>query len=250
MALIQNGVKLAPSHLLLLETIKGLSLKNGYCYATNYALSKIVFLSQSRVSHLVSELKKAGLVTVKLFFDSERPNMIIGRHISPVAIGVAQSDEEHNNSYNTNKQSSNNINNSKPVDNVDNSEIERETKSLVKDALTLGIAPFTVMQQVIKHSSIGEVALDGIKFVKEKLAIVKASNTVREPWKLFLSACNKDYSLGKRAKCNVNRPAYPKKQNKVVVAPVIKSNETINPNSSFVKELFSKLPNVKTACLA
>lgn len=250
MALIQNGVRLAPSHLLLLNTIKDLAVKTGYCYATNYALSKMVFLSQNRISHIVGDLKKAGLVTVKLFFDSERPKMIIGRRITPVTIGKALKDEEHKQSYtNTNKQSSNNISKSEPVDNVDN-EIESETKSLVADAITLGIAPFTVMQQVIKHSSIGEVALDGIKFVKEKLAIVKASNTVREPWKLFLSACNKNFSLGKRAKCNVNRPAYPKKQNKVFVAPVIKHDEPVNVKSDFVQELFSKFPSVKTACMA
>ncbi len=191
MAWVVNGVRLVESHLSVYNAVKRLSKKKGYCTAWNEQIGNdwMVNKSADRVSHILTDLRKAGLVSVLCIYEKGRNFVklrkltIVGdflKAVSPILSSIATNSKVHSVGCN------NNTNNTK----------DEPLKNLMRSAQKLGISPYRVVIAVRKW---------GLKYVQEKMAIVANSRTVKNPIAYFLNALTADWKPNKRVSKKVGQ---------------------------------------------
>ncbi len=187
-----NGVRLVESHLSVYNAVKRMSKEKGYCSATNEQIGNdwMVNKSADRISHILTDLRKAGLVSVLCIYEKGRNFVklrklaIVGdflEAINPILSSIATNNEEHSVGCNNNK----NNNDGKPL------------KNLMRSAMKLGISPYRVVIAVKKW---------GLKYVQEKMAIVANSRSVKNAVQYFLAALKGDWKPSKRASKHIGQP--------------------------------------------
>ena len=173
--MIKNGIAHG-THSEVLNLIKTLSHKYGYCWADNRDLAKKLDLSISRVSHIISDLYDANLVEREITY-AQGMKWVDKRLLRPVlsrdARGTAGNDQKQN-------KSAININNNAP-----------EKVKATQFAAKLGINIFVVTGMISKF---------GAKYVIEKLHIVANSLSVKNRVGLFIAACTNNYKSKKAEK--------------------------------------------------
>ncbi len=226
----ENGVKITHSHKAVFRVIKSLAKKTGQCFATNSYIGKSedIDLSPSRVSHLISDLVKAGRLAV-LLEPTGRKNETQRRiTVIPASIGaqggVARDSEQHKVVSNINK---------------NNNDEHEKRQELIELGKRLNIEPSVIYGQLLVHP---------IEYVKEKLAIVDASRTVKSTVKLFLAACHKNFTAGKRAKQRMVSPTQYQRHSVTVVDYSDTNYDNYVPDSAFVKELTSRFKCFRDNC--
>lgn len=171
MSEIVNGIKVTSSHRLVHDLVMRWSKNGGFCWATNQSISEKLKLSKSYVSHIITDLHRAGLIGRKITFTNR--NEFQCRQL--VAFKEAATVEE-----------------------ADAKVEEREAKNkekairkrLTANGRRVGIAPFTVLQAIAHYGS---------EAVDRALAILRASNTVCNPYAYFAKALSSAWQAGKRA---------------------------------------------------
>lgn len=192
MAWTVNGIKLNNTHLAVYNCVKRLSKKQGYCSAWNEQIGKdwMVNRSPDRVSHILTDLRRAGLVAVLCIYEKgrnfvkHRKLTIVGdflKAVTPSLSSIATNNEVH--SVGCNNKTNNN--DGEPL------------KNLMRSAMKLGISPYRVSVAIRKW---------GIKYVQEKMAIVANSRTVKNPVAYFLRALLSDWKPNKRASKHIGQP--------------------------------------------
>lgn len=186
-----NGVRLVESHLSVYNAVKRMSKEKGYCSATNEQIGNdwMVNKSADRVSHILTDLRKAGLVSVLCIYEKGRNFVklrkltIVGdflEAVNPILSSIATNNGEHSVGCNNKK----NNNDDKPL------------KNLMRSAQKLGISPYRVVIAVKKW---------GLKYVQEKMAIVANSRTVKNAVQYFLAALKGDWKPNKHASKKIGK---------------------------------------------
>ncbi len=194
MAWTVNGVKLNNTHLAVYNCVKRLSKKQGYCSAWNEQIGKdwMVNRSPDRVSHILTDLRRAGLVAVLCIYEAGRNFVklrkltIVGDFLEAVTPGlssIATNSGEHPEGCN------NNINKQKRTNSP--------MKNLMETAQKLGISPYRVC--IAKK-------IYGMKYVQEKMAIVANSRSVKNAVQYFLAALKSDWKPSKSASKHIGQP--------------------------------------------
>ncbi len=195
MAWTVNGVKLNNTHLAVYNCVKRLSKKQGYCSAWNEQIGKdwMVNRSPDRVSHILTDLRRAGLVAVLCIYEKgrnfvkHRKLTIVGdflKAVTPSLSSIATNNEELSYDSNNNK-------------NTNTEKQDAPIKTLMETAEKLGIGWQRVRFAIKTY---------GLKYVQEKMAIVAASPSVRSVVGYFISALNKDYKPNARASKRIGQP--------------------------------------------
>lgn len=185
-----NGVRIGISHRFLLQKLVYFSKEKGYCYAMNEYLGEVVGLSKSRISHLLSDLRKAKLIDILLIYDAKHSMQVVGRRIAVLghARGIATNSKVRNEDC-----SSNNNTEDKVVDN--SNDIKKATTILplaevCKHGSAMGIPVNVIMVAAGKY---------GITNVRNALAICAASKSVRKMVAYFWAALKGKFKPNKQA---------------------------------------------------
>ncbi len=183
-----NGIRLVEAHLSVYNAIKRLAKKQGYCTAWNEQIGNdwMVNKSADRVSHIITDLRRAGLVSVLCIYEKGRNFVkmrklaIVGdflKAVNPCLSSLATDNEalscDSNNDKNTNTEKT-----------------DVPIKTLMETAKKLGIGWQRVLFAIKTH---------GLKYVQEKMAVVANSRSMTNPVGYFIAALNNDYKLSKRA---------------------------------------------------
>jgi len=186
-----NGVRLVESHLSVYNAVKRMAKKTGFCTAWNEQIGKdwMVNKSADRVSHIISDLRRAGLVSVLCIY-AEGRNFVKCRKlaitgdflkaVNPILSSIATKSEVHSVGCN------NKTNNTK----------DEPLKKLMESARKLRISPYRIGIAVRKW---------GLKYVQEKMAIVANSRSVNNPVAYLLAALTKDWKPSKHASKKVGQ---------------------------------------------
>ena len=186
-----NGVRLVESHLSVYNAVKRMSKKKGYCSATNEQIGNdwMVNKSADRISHILTDLRKAGLVSVLCIYEKGRNFVklrkltIVGdflKAVSPILSSIATNSKVHSVGCN------NKTNNTKG----------EPLKVTMETARKLRISWWRVHVAIKKY---------GIRYVQEKLAIVANSRSVKNVIAYFLNALTADWKPNKRASKKVGQ---------------------------------------------
>lgn len=239
---VVNGIKMTSTHVLLFERIEYLSAKTGSCWANNRSLAEMMGKSMSRVSHIITDLRRAGLVAVKLMYSPKIPKMVLARYVrildKPVTCPIATNREEQTRIVKTN-----------------NNDVEKETETshhaaVGQKAAALGISPVLYATKVLEYGrklagnkpcSFEEMKELGVNYVEEKLALLNSSLSVKNPIAYFFAALKNNWQLGKKAKKDIGKPA----RNRAVVyavdvKPIVSAKKAID--SDFMRNLSKTNP--------
>ena len=230
--MIKDGIA-TNTHLYVLETIKKLSRKKGYCYAFNFTLAKMLHITANRVSHVISDLVNAGLLARQLFFNDRgevverRLKAIEPKKTTPLVENTKEQTEGVKTNINNGDISPRKSDWKKPITQVKG--------KAVKMGYELGISIGIVMKQIQKY---------GLAYVIEKLHIVANSNSAISNVKLFICACRDNYQPSKKAtKARDTKPfsVRPSGYNVIVApAPEAPKAQALTKDNDFVKELMAK----------
>lgn len=189
-SMVINGVKIGTSHRFLLQKLSYLSKERGYCYAMNEYLGKFLNLSKSRISHLLSDLRKAKMIDVLLIYDTEHKLQVIGRRIAVLsdARGIAENSKVQNE-----KSIKDNIETDETVDNsaVKSAKPLNPLTEVCKNGAMVGIPVNVTLKSAERY---------GITRVREALSICAVSKSVRSMVAYFLGALKKGYRPNRQAK--------------------------------------------------
>lgn len=234
MAWVVNGVRLVEAHQNLYYAIKRLAKERGYCGAWNKQLAADwqVQKSADRVSHLLTDLRRAGLISLRIeYFDNSRCVKkrfirIVAdffEAIAPIAPPIATNSEVH----------------SVGCNNKNKQQQDEPTKKLMESARKLCISPYRVSIAIKKW---------GIKYVQEKIAIVANSRTVKNPVAYFLNALVADWKPNKRSSKKIGQvcdythiPTFTVNYENHEADAVIKTRSL--SENSFLKDFIAKNPN-------
>lgn len=182
-----NGIRLVEAHLSVYNAIKRLAKKQGYCTAWNEQIGNdwMVNKSPDRVSHIITDLRRAGLVSVLCIYEKGRNFVkmrkltIVGdflKAVTPCLSSVATDNEvlscDSNNNKNTNIE-----------------KMDAPIKTLMETAKKLGIGWQRVLFAIKTH---------GLKYVQEKMAVVANSRSMTNPVGYFIAALNNNWKPNKR----------------------------------------------------
>ena len=172
-----NGITISAMHTILYNQVKYLS-KKGVCYASNSYLAKKIGRSKTRVSHLLTELRRAGLIAIRLVYAESKDNKpsreVVARFIK--VFSKPQKGETEIKKENL-------------------SEDEKGARA-GNNAIKLGIPAFVVAMMRKQF---------GTERIENALAIVTTSRSVRKPVGLFMKALYEGWSLSKRALKNIGK---------------------------------------------
>ena len=252
MVTVVNGVKIGTSHRFLLQKLKYYSKEQGYCYALNKHLGKALSLSPTRISHLLSDLRRASLIDVLLIYDTENKLQVIGRRIRVVAQtahGVARQAAQHivknargmveNSKVQKGDTLLNNIKpTSKPSD-------ASSSQSFGSNDVKTGTAMNPLAEQVKHGVHIGIPAnitmlyagKFGITRVREAIAICAESKSARNIVAYFVNAIKKGYKPNHMAKKMVNKDVTRRKP----IDEVVYTQKEISGDGSFAREMLAKM---------
>lgn len=167
-----NGIRLTVAHEAAYDTVFKLSRKTGFCWASNSSIAGMLGLSKSYVSHLLTDLERAGWMFRKITLD-EQTHEFQYRQLVP--LDKLCTPEE-------------------AVEKVRLMELDHTSKGerarLVANGKKLGISPLRIM---------GAIHAFGAKRVDEAMSIVRQSHVVNNPVKLLFAALHKGFIPGKRA---------------------------------------------------
>ena len=229
--MIKNGVA-TNTHLYVLETIKKLSQKKGYCWATNFTLGELLHITANRVSHVISDLVNAGLLARQLFFNDR--GEVAERRLMARTTPLVKHDKEQVKGTIIDKEQGTEAS-VQPAQKVDCHRVVNQTKGKVlKMGYNLGIGISIVMRQIEKH---------GLTYVIEKLHIVASSNSAISNIKLFQAACRDNYQPSKKAQKALSDKPFqtrPAGYNTIVAPAPIAKAQPIDKSSTFLSELASK----------
>lgn len=243
---IVNGVKIGTSHRFLLQKLNYYSKERGYCYALNRHLAQIMSLSPTRISHLLSDLRRASLIDVLLIYDTENKLQVIGRRIRVIASDARSESHKTSNARGMVKNSKvqkcdtlyNNIKPSSPSK-------ARSSQSFGRNKVKTGTAINPLAEQVKHGVHIGIPAnitmhyagKFGITKVREAIAICAESKSVRNIVAYFISALQRGYKPNSRASKIVNKDV----SRRPPIAEVVYTRKTVEGDGTLAKELLSKL---------
>lgn len=166
-----NGIRINSSHIRVRDLIKKWSHTAGFCWASNVTIAEKLKLSKSYVSHIITDLNRAGMIGRKICFSQEKTfesrRLMAFKEVVTMEVANKKVDE-------------------KIKDNIEKAEQRR----LVENGKRVGIAPAGVMRAIKQF---------GRDKVDEALAIVRASNSVTSPYAYFCSALKKGWKAGKKA---------------------------------------------------
>lgn len=168
-----NGIIINSSHIRVHELIRRWSKNGGFCWANNTTIAEKLSLSRSYVSHLITDLNRAGLVGRKLTF-SDRREFEMRQLMSfdeKDVLTVEQAD-------------------ARVEERAEKNEKRAEKNRLMHNARLVNIAPSRVAEAIAKF---------GAEKVDEALSIVRASNSVANPYAYFCAALKKGWKAGTRA---------------------------------------------------
>ena len=194
MAWVVNGVRLVESHLSVYNAVKRLSKKKGYCTAWNEQIGNdwMVNKSGSRVGHILSDLRKAGLVSVLCIYAEHRNFVklrklaIVGdflNAVNPILSSLATNNDKHSLECTNNK-------------NNNQDKKDAAIKNAMETARKLRISWWRVLIAIRKY---------GIRYVQEKLAIVANSRSATNAVAYFIAALKNDWKPNKRASKKVGQ---------------------------------------------
>lgn len=167
-----NGQYLNSTAERLAEKIICLQRKKGFCWATNAQLADMMNLSRGYISHELTYLERAGMIYRQVEYD-ERTGEVVCRklyafkHTQETALAKEKVEEM-----------------------LKDASEGGQKRRLVANGLNVGIAPPKMIQAIMQF---------GIEKVDEALAVVKASNGVRNPVKYLYKALYQGWKAGKRA---------------------------------------------------
>lgn len=250
MVTVVNGVKIGTSHRFLLQKLKYYSKEQGYCYALNKHLGKDLSLSPTRISHLLSDLRRASLIDVLLIYDTENKLQVIGRRIRVVAQtahSVAHQAAQHivKNARGIVKNSKVQkgdtlLNNVKLISNATSS-----SQYFGNNDIKTGTAMNPLAEQVKHGVHIGIPAnitmlyagKFGITRVREAIAICAESKSARNIVAYFVNAIKKGYKPNRVAKKMVNKDVMRRKP----IDEVVYTQKEISGDGSFAREMLTKM---------
>ena len=253
MVTVVNGVKIGTSHRFLLQKLKYYSKEQGYCYALNKHLGKDLSLSPTRISHLLSDLRRASLIDVLLIYDTENKLQVIGRRIRVVAQtahSVAHQAARHivKNARGIVKNSKVQkgdtlLNNVKPTS--ESNDAPSSSQSFSSNDIKTGTAMNPLAEQVKHGVHIGIPAnitmlyagKFGITRVREAIAICAESKSARNIVAYFVNAIKKGYKPNRVAKKMVNKDITRRKP----IDEVVYTQKEISGDGSFAREMLTKM---------
>ena len=192
MAWTVNGIRLVESHLSVYNAVKRLSKKKGYCTAWNETIGSdwMVNKSPDRVSHILSDLRRAGLISVLCIYEKGR-NFVKMRKLTIVG-DFLKAVNPNLSSIATNNETLSRTNNNK------NTEPQNAPmKTLMETAMKLGIGWQRVLFAIKTY---------GLKYVQEKMTLVANSRSMTNPVGYFIAALNHNWKPNKRASRKVGMP--------------------------------------------
>lgn len=171
MSQVINGITITSSHIVVRDIIYAWSRQAGFCWASNRSIAEHAGLSTSYVSHIVTDLHRAGLVGRKLTF-SKRKEFLCRQLVAfKKALGLGEADK-------------------KIEEQEEKNRAKGQRNRLIRNGRLVNLAPTVIIKAVAKF---GEKAVD------HALAIVRASNTVANPYAYFCKALKDGWKAGKRA---------------------------------------------------
>lgn len=241
MVTVVNGVKIGTSHRFLLQKLKYYSKEQGYCYALNKHLGKALSLSPTRISHLLSDLRRASLIDVLLIYDTENKLQVIGRRIRVVAQHIVKNARGIVENSKVQK-SDTLLNNIKPTSKPSNAP---SSQSFGSNDVKTGTAMNPLAEQVKHGVHIGIPAnitmlyagKFGITRVREAIAICAESKSARNIVAYFVNAIKKGYKPNHMAKKMVNKDVTRRKP----IDEVVYTQKEISGDGSFAQEMLAKM---------
>lgn len=187
-----NGIRLVEAHLSVYNAIKRLAKKQGYCTAWNEQIGNdwMVNKSADRVSHIITDLRRAGLVSVLCIYEKGR-NFVKMRKLAIVG-DFLKAVNPRLSSIATKTDTLSGTDNKKTTEPK-----KAPMKTLMETAMKLGIGWQRVLFAIKIH---------GLKYVQEKMAVVANSRSLTNPVGYFIAALNNDYKPNKRAARKVGMP--------------------------------------------
>lgn len=166
-----NNVELNANAFAVWEVIKKFQGKKGFCWATNETLAQKAKVSKSYISHQITRLVRAGLIHRHIEYDKSRQilyrQLVAFNEAKETAVAEAE------------------------VQKLMEDKTESGPRNrLIENGKNVGIAPTLTMNAILTF---------GAKRVEEALAILKASNSAKNPIKYFYAALRKGFKPGKKA---------------------------------------------------
>jgi len=196
MAEVVNDIRITSSHKFVLRVITDLSFKNGYCWAFNEAISKMTSLSTSRVSHIITDLVRAGMLFRFIKFNDA--GKVCWRElmaIPPEVYQMAKDDPD--------KQAKLGERVAGYIKAHEESEEERRMQGHVFSlARRLGLSPMFVVQLILKH---GKAAMAKIEKV---FSMAITASGIRNIYGWITSMMQGDPKPTKKAKREIQKPSH------------------------------------------
>lgn len=193
----ENGVKLTTTHKYLFEQLIKLAHQKGYCWAKNENLAEWFDMSKSRISHILTDLRRAGLISIQCIY-KKGTKFVEERRIA-ICHKLSHNLTNHNATHSKEQSLDCNVNktDTRNASTPDDSPKEAPIKTLMETAIKLGINTGVVFSAKRTY---------GLKYVQEKMAIVANSRSVTNPIAYFLKALKDDWKPNKRAAKKVDSP--------------------------------------------
>lgn len=217
-----NGIRLTVAHEAAYDTVFKLSRKTGFCWASNSSIAGMLGLSKSYVSHLLTDLERAGWMFRKITLDDQTHEF---QYRQLVPLDKLCTPEE-------------------ALEKVRLMELDHTAKGerirLVANGKKIGIAPLRIM---------GAIHAFGAKRVDEALSIVRGSHVVNNPVKLFFAALHKGFIPGKRAEKLVGK-AYITKSVHYKLAPLdpVEVQKDDRPVDPAIAAMIAKMKQTAARC--
>lgn len=206
---IINSVRITSTHELVLEKIKKLSHKHGYCWAFNGILADMCCLSKTRVSHIITDLVRAGMVYRFINYADDKKTVIlremtvIPEEVYTMANADADADAAEK-AKDAEMKSLAEIIEDYVAAHKMSDEQQRQRGHIFSMARRLGLAPLFIVSILLKHGK--EKAYSKLEKV---LVAACASSAISDIYAWVTGMMRKsNINLGKRAKNEMRKPSH------------------------------------------
>lgn len=200
-----NGVRITSMHIAVYNAIKKLSHKHGYCYAFNQIIADMCMITKSRVSHIITDLVRAGMLYRFVRYADDKKTVILRElTVIPEDVYKMANTEPDAEPDGEKMQSLAEIVENYVAQHRMSDEQQRQRGHVFSMARRLGVAPMFIVSIVLKYGK--EKAFPKLEKV---LSAACASSAIENIYAWVSGMMKKsNISLGKRAAREMAKPSH------------------------------------------